>query len=440
MASELPELVGKVLSRHPCAGVRWVGYSGGLDSTVLLHLLTRMGLPVRALHIHHGLSAHADHWQRHCEGMAALLGVPIKVRRVQVETAAGGLEQGARRARYRAFAEQLTDGDQILLAQHGDDQVETFLLRLLRGAGALGLGAMAESRPLPLAGEGRATLLRPLLGAGRAQLEDYAHACGLDWIEDESNRDTAIERNYLRARVLPALAERWPVRARVARAAGNLREAAELLGDLGAVDLAACQRRRERWGESVDLGALGRLPERRQKNLLRSWLASCGAEMPAAQQLDEVLAQVRDAAADSVPAVAVGGLVARRFRERLYLTPRLPAVTASADWRWRGDTILALPGGGALSPGADWPVGDYVVRFRRGGERAHPLGRGHSQTLKKLLQEHGLEPWLRDRVPLVYRAATTETPIAVGDLFRCEAGLPDALAWRFGWAAGAILD
>ena len=438
MSVELPEIVAAVLSRHPCAGERWVAYSGGLDSSVLLHILARLQLPVRAIHVHHGLSANADAWQEHCVSTAESLGIPIEVRSVAVEPSDGGLEQGARRARYRAFAEVLRAGDQLLLAQHGDDQVETFLLRLLRGGGALGLAAMAESRPLECAGGSTATLLRPLLGTGRDQLESYARAGGLGWIEDESNRDLTLERNYLRARVLPPLRERWPVRERVARAAANLREAADLLQDLGDADLLTCDRRAERFGESIDLQTLRQLPLRRHKNLLRTWLARLGGDMPVAVHLDEALAQVLEAAADSELAVSLGSRVVRRYRNRLYLTPQLPQTLATGGWRWGGDQALLLPHGWELKPGAAWPAGDYLVHFRRGGERARPVGRAHSQRLKKLLQETGLEPWLRDLVPLVYRAGDPESLLAAGDLFRCEEDLPDALEWRFCGPSAAI--
>ncbi|WP_250463753.1 tRNA lysidine(34) synthetase TilS [Microbulbifer litoralis] len=435
MSEPLIEIVETALSRHPCEGQRWLAYSGGLDSTVLLYLLADLGVPLRAVHIHHGLSTAADAWQAHCERVAASLGVPLTAVRVSVDPADGGLEQAARRARYRVFGEVLQPGDQLLVAQHGDDQVETFFLRLLRGAGALGLSAMAESRPL-----GRGRLLRPLLAAGRGQLENCARERGLAWVEDESNRDQRIERNYLRASVLPLLRQRWPLRQRVVRAADNLREAAALLRDLAETDLAACDRRRERFGESIDLARLRQLPGRRRKNLLRGWLAEQGGSAPEARHLREALEQVAGAAADSAPAVVLGGRVLRRFRDRAYLTPPLPPAPAEGDRSWRGEVPLDLGGGWLLCPGPGWPPGDYRVRFRRGGERAHPNGRRHSQTLKKLLQEAGLEPWLRDLVPLVFRAGAGQAPLAVGDLFVCERGLPGTLEWRHAGPDSAICD
>ncbi|WP_308368091.1 MULTISPECIES: tRNA lysidine(34) synthetase TilS [unclassified Microbulbifer] len=420
------ETLKAALARHPCDGRYWLGYSGGLDSSVLLHLLVAEGIPVRAVHVHHGLSPNADRWQAHCEETAGALGVPIVTRDVSVDPADGGLEQAARRARYRVFAGLLKEGDQLLLAQHGDDQVETFFLRLLRGAGVLGLAAMAESRPL-----GAGSLLRPLLGCGRNQLESYAREQGLNWIEDESNADQRLERNYLRAVVLPLLSERWPLRRRVARATENLREAAELLREVGVDDLSGCGRRDERFGESLELAALRQLSAPRRRNLLRTWLAESGGAMPEAGHLEEALVQVLESAGDSRPAVALGGRVARRFRQRLYITPPLPAADLSGEWQWNGAGTLALPGGWVLEPGPDWPAGNYLVRFRRGGERARSAGRKHSQTLKKLLQEQALEPWLRDLVPLVHRGGEL---VAVGDIFLCGEGVAGTLKWRYGGA------
>ncbi|SHF99190.1 tRNA(Ile)-lysidine synthase [Microbulbifer donghaiensis] len=420
------------LSRHPCDGVRWVGFSGGLDSTVLLHLLRQQGVDLRAIHINHGLSASADAWQAHCAAVAGTLAVPFEARRVQVNVDGRGLEQAARAARYGVFADLLQPGDQLLLAQHGDDQVETFFLRLLRGAGALGLAAMADSRPL-----GGAAILRPLLGVGRAQLEEYAREHRLQWIEDESNTDQSLDRNFLRATVLPLLSDRWPLRERVVRAVQNLREAAELLEDLGGLDLRRCGRRRERFGESICLESLRALPKRRQKNLLRSWLADCGADMPEAPRLQQALTQALQSAEDAQMEVVLGGLVVRRFRDRLFLTPVLRVNPLANEWHWDGRSPLVLGGGWQLAVASGWPPGDYQVRFRRGGERARPVYRRHSQSLKKLLQEVGLEPWLRDLVPLVYSGGEL---LAVGDLFLCagalEGALEGSLKWRYGGVCG----
>lgn len=253
-----------------------VAFSGGLDSTVLLHLLARLArseaLPaLSALHVHHGLQTAADAWPAHCQVVCRSLGIPLRVERVQVAVG-GSIEQAARAARYRAFQASLGEGQVLLTAQHLDDQAETLLFRLLRGAGLRGLAAMPASRPL---GGGR--LCRPLLGVSRAELEAYAQTHRLDWVEDPSNQDPRFSRNYLRQEVMPRLASHWPqAAAGMARCAAHLREAEELLGELAAIDLRACRAPSDLdWLDlpRIALEPLRRLGAARQRNLLRAWLA-----------------------------------------------------------------------------------------------------------------------------------------------------------------------
>ncbi|WP_444930212.1 tRNA lysidine(34) synthetase TilS [Microbulbifer sp. SSSA002] len=426
---KLPTLLKHALQSHPLRGQRWVGFSGGLDSTVLLHLLASCQIPVCALHIHHGLNANAEVWRAHCKAFAESLAVPFTAIQVEVDRKDGGLEQGARRARYRAFDQAMSAGDQILLGHHADDQAETFLLRLMRGAGVLGLASMSESR---LIGRDK-HLLRPLLKVGRAELEQWAEMHGLDWIEDDSNADEALERNFLRHRVMPLLNQRWGVSRQVARAAENLRESAELLSELALTDLVAANLREERFGESLALPHFFSLSEGRRKNLMRHWVLRQGGRSPESNLLKQALCQVACAAEDAQLEVNLGGRVVRRFRNRLYLTPELAPVASGTDncWHWDGRADLPLPGGSVLQSPAGWPLADYKVCYRRGGERAHPISRPKSQALKKLLQEWALEPWLRDRVPLVFLEGNL---VAVAGLFSCKASraIPDKPpSWRF---------
>ncbi|WP_237060101.1 tRNA lysidine(34) synthetase TilS [Microbulbifer sediminum] len=414
------------LAAHPCNGRRWVALSGGLDSCVLLHLLSALGVPCSAIHVNHQLSRNSADWEAHCQELAISLDIPFVAERVTVSDSGRGLEEAARRARYAAFAGVLQDGDQLLTAHHGDDQAETFLLRLLRGAGVQGLAGMAADRPL-----GRGRLVRLLLGIGRPELERYAREAGLAWVEDESNEDTRFDRNYLRREVMPGLRARWPLRERVGRAAANLGEAAELLQEVALEDLRACGLRSERCGESIGLEALDTLSLARRKNLLRYWVYQHAWEAPTAVQLDELLRQVGEARGDRQPAVELCALSARRYRERLYLLPPLEPADPDLELAWSGTEALRIPGAGMLLPPAGWPRGNYRVRFRHGGERARPVGRPHSQVLKKLLQEYGLEPWLRERVPLIFEG---ERMLAVGDLFLCRVAgsesLPEVPRWQ----------
>ncbi|MEX2963112.1 tRNA lysidine(34) synthetase TilS [Microbulbifer sp. TYP-18] len=428
---DLETIVEDFLADHPCSAHRWLAYSGGLDSTVLLHLLSRQGQLLQAVHVHHGLSANADAWSTHCAATTGAWGVPLREIRVCVDAADGGVEQGARNARYNAFAQLLESRDQLLMGHHADDQAETFLLRLMRGAGVEGLSAMPYSRAL-----GAGLLLRPLLQVPRSQLLSYARRHRLQWIEDESNTELRFERNYLRQRVLPALNARWPATQRISVAASHLRESAQLLREVADADLEVCGRRAERLGESVALAELAALSAGRRNNLIRGWLHLAGAAPLTADQLAELWRQLVEAAADRSPVLEHGPVVFRRYRQRLYLTPQLPiAAPADTQQLWNGRDALSLPGGGCLSPSPGWPPGDYMVRYRRGGERARPLGRQHSQALKKLLQEQGLEPWLRDRVPLVYEE---ERLLAVGDLFLCQippCAKPPSAPPRWRWEA-----
>ncbi|WP_299586239.1 tRNA lysidine(34) synthetase TilS [uncultured Microbulbifer sp.] len=424
----LRERIKSALQRHPTQGQLWVGFSGGLDSTVLLHLLALSGIPVRVVHVHHGLSNNADRWLCHCEAFARELQVPFMAVRVLVDRGDGGVEQGARRARYKAFDSVMSSGDQILLGHHGDDQAETFLQRLMRGAGVLGLAGMSESRDL---GEGK-SLLRPLLSAGRSDLEAWAVAHGLSWIEDESNTDESLERNYLRRRVMPLLSARWPARQSIQRAADNLREASQLLEELALADLQACGVRPERFGESLLLSAFCDLSTARRKNLLRSWVLRQGGMTPESMALQEAMAQIGSASVDAQMEVRLGGRVVRRFQRRLYLTPGLESFTGTDTvLQWDGVSALALTRGGVLEPAPGWPLKAYRVSYRRGGERTQPRDRDRSQTLKKILQERALEPWLRDRVPLIYLGGEL---VAVAGLFCCKAGdatLIEPPGWRF---------
>lgn len=435
----------------PPAGRVLVGYSGGLDSRVLLQLAWRRygAAAVSAIHVHHGLSPNADHWARHCAASCAELGVACHIETVDTALGSGGPEARARAARYAAFTKWLREGDLLLLAHHADDQAETLLYRLLRSGIASGMPAL---RPL-----GPGLLARPLLGFPRAALRAYAEGEGLRWIEDESNAALHADRNYLRHRVLPALAGRWPDAVmRLGRAAALSANAAQLHRELAERDLAELDERAERVGRSLDLRRLLALPAQRRDNLLRHWLPSPGGGEaggiplggtplgriePGARVLASLDADLAAAADDAQPLISWAGGQWRRFRDRLYLLPAdwgAAPVGERGPWSWSPPQSLGLPSGAMLGArmvtGGGFRVGgELVVRYRRGGERVRPQGRKASTSLKKILQEQGLEPWLRECVPLIERDGQL---VAVGDLFICaqavvEAGEPGCLpVWR----------
>jgi tRNA(Ile)-lysidine synthase len=340
----------------------------------------------------------------HCQQVCQQLGVSCALLRVNVQQRNGqSLEAQARNARYQAFTELTRERDMLLLAHHRDDQAETLLLQLLRGAGVKGLAAMPACTAFS-----DGWLARPLLEFSRAQLLTYARERQLDWIEDPSNQDPAFDRNYLRHRVMPLLYARWPsASASLARAAGLQAEAAQLLEQLAQQDLEDV---RAPEPHSLLLAPLRRLPAERQRNLLRYWLVSSGLPLPAAVQLRRIQTEILMAAQDACPKVHWPGAEVRRYRDRLYAMPPLRA--CASDWRqhWDLHGALALPTGERLESRVVQGrglretalAGGVEIRYRCGGERCRLPGRAHHHSLKKLFQTWGVPSWQRDRIALVY--------------------------------------
>lgn len=393
-----------------------VGFSGGVDSLLLLCLLRDVSaVPLLAVHVHHGLSPRADDWAAQAQRQCAALGVPCVVRRVQVDRRAPSREGAARAARHAAFAQELRPGDALLLAHHADDQAETLLLRLLRGSGLGGLGAMRAARRVD--GNDDVWLWRPLLTAGRADIVAEATRRGLRWIDDESNADTAHDRNFLRHEILPRLTTRWPALARtLTRTARQLADADALLNDYLDGDLEPLLRddpAGDAGGRAtLDAAAVVALPAAKRDALLRRWLVRIGAPVFSEVWLHE-LAALADSREDAEGELRVGGWEVHRFRGRLHAFPELPAVAAGRELAWDGQGSLVLgPGHGALeavAPGTPGvlplavPAGAVLcVRFRAGGEQWLPAGGSGHRPLKKVLQEQDVPPWLRTRLPLLY--------------------------------------
>lgn len=452
-ATALSAKLESLLSQIEANRRLWVALSGGLDSVVLLHAVASLNLatPVHALHVNHQISLHANDWQQYCASLCAELQVPFHAEVVQVERAGRGLEDAARAARYDVFEQQLQAGDFLLTAHHADDQVETFFLRLLRGAGPRGLAAMAQQRPL-----GAGHLFRPLLTFSRAQLQAYADAHQLSWVEDESNLDTHYDRNYLRQRVIPLLHERWPqLQRRVQQTADLCSDSEALLAELAEQDLQQCEQRPERMGQSLCLLGLAQLSSARRHNVLRYWLRHLGFDMPEQLHLQQFEQQLMAARQDAEVALGWGNLTLHRYRERLYVLPR-PRPQASAQiqpiqtFTLNAQTVqVDLSNGGSLTfeyceqvTGASYlsaEVANLSLRWRRGGERCRPAERAHSQTLKRLLQEYALEPWWRNSVPLVFSG---EELVAVGDLWVCHDFVADAgqPGYRLVWRSSEVTD
>jgi len=412
-----------------------IGYSGGLDSTVLLHACAAQavlrGQGLRALHVDHGLQPQSADWAAHCQRRCAELGVALTVLQVCVARDGGrGLEAAAREARHAAFAQELAAGETLVLAHHRDDQAETVLLRLLRASGSAGLAGMAALRRF-----GGGQLWRPLLALPRATLEAYARAHGLDWIDDPSNADPRHDRNLLRHAVLPVLRERWPgADAALARSARLLREDAERLERLDRLQLAAVQGLDP---SVLSVSGLLALDGASRRGVVRLWLRELGLPAPPAAVIDRV-DRLLDARADATPLLAWPGAELRRYRDGLHAMA--PLAPPARDWsrHWDGSTPLALPSGfGILELAGDALRFDppLLVAPRRGGERLRLPGRSHHAPLKDALQQLGVPPWLRERLPLLH--ATDGTLLAAGDLVLADAWHAHANGRQLRWTADA---
>ncbi len=398
-----------------------VGLSGGLDSTVLLHALAQRRADfesLRALHVHHGLLPEADGWSEHCQRLCADLAVELRVHNVSVDRDSGqGLEAAARDARHGAFATELREGESLVLAHHRDDQAETVLLRLLRGSGSGGLAAMRSERFI-----GAHALLRPLLGLGRAELQEYALSHALSWCEDPSNADTGPDRNFLRHRVLPLLAQRWPqAGSALARSANLLEEDDVLLDAEAARRLDALVQDEE---TSLDASGLLLLEPAWRARVLRLWLERLGLPPLVADAPAIISRQVLGAEPDRVALYRWSGAELKRWRGCLVASLEDAQSDAEVSLRWDGMAALAFPRGGQLEflrPDATPAIsldeggfGDCRVASRVGGERIRLPGRNHHHLLKHLLQEAQVPPWERQRIPLLF--AGDGELLAAGDV------------------------
>ena len=426
-------LSGDVFADIPPDAPVAVGFSGGMDSAVLLDLAGRafgMGGRLRALHVNHGLHNDAGKWEGFCREFCAGRGVPLEVLRVAVAESGASLEGRARDARYGAFGGALAAGEFLLLAHHLDDQVETLLLRLLRGAGLRGLTGIPERRAL-----GRGTIFRPLLQYERRQLAEYARARGLRWVEDASNRDTGFDRNFCRHEILPLIAQRWPGYRRDWESSRRLIGQADgLLDELAGIDLAQCA------GATVNclqVAGLRQLSRPRLHNALRCWIeAGVGkpAEPGKLRRLpDWLIAPEREIRTE----IDFGGHFMRKYRNGLYLLPRLPPVARDycVEWNPSRQPVLELPGNGSLRArpvsGEGLAGKSYRVRYRRGGESCR-LARRPTKPLKKILNEARLAPWLRNRLPLLYDG---DNIAAIPGIGTAESALTGKSACQIEWQA-----
>lgn len=401
--TSLLERFDECLARHAPDGRLVLAFSGGRDSTVLLHLLARHRThrDCLVLHVDHGLHEASARWVEHCREQAVAWGIPFHLERLGLRVPPGeSLEAVARRERHAVFERLLEAGDTLLMAHHADDQLETLLYRLMRGAGSRGLSGMPFRRPL-----GAGQLLRPLLSEPGETIRAYAEAHRLTWVEDPSNRDLRFDRNWLRHRVMDALRKRWPgAVAQAARAAANLADDAAVLTELAREDMTRLGDRR-----MLERAGLTALSEPRRRNLLRHWLEQAVGYPPSRSVLDRVQQEVLAAAPDARPQLVIGDRLLRREGDRLHLQaagePSEPVDPGPFRWPAPHEP-LSLPGNGRLL--AEPVAGEdpavrlprvTTVRYRRDGDRFHD-GR-HHRRLTEWMRLAEIPPSVRDRIPLL---------------------------------------
>lgn len=424
-----------ILSAYPHTRVCWIAYSGGLDSHVLLHILgairSQISQQLTAVHINHGLHPDAKSWQRHCEAVCHDYRIKYITFDITLpSTFDCGIEALAREHRYGVFSDLLDDHDLLLTAHHMNDQAETILLQMLRGTGTDGLAGIPQSRAFA-----KGWLLRPLLKYSKEQLRDYALRQSLDWIEDSGNKTDKYDRNFLRNRVMPLLLARWPGALKtLRRAAGHQADASAIIRHLSRQDLLSNNN-----GDlsRLDLDSLQELSVARQRQLLRTWIKANHMAVPGAHLIEKINTELINAGVDRNPCISWGTVEVRRYHRCLYIMHTLPGHDIQQINSWDISGLLHLSSGDlSAMPVAGSGIKRALlsdrmveVRFRRGGERLGPADHG---TVKKLLQEKRVLPWLRDRLPLIFHRHRL---IAVADIWIASDYIsgPGEPAWRIKW-------
>ncbi|GMR01505.1 MAG: tRNA lysidine(34) synthetase TilS [Gammaproteobacteria bacterium] len=412
-----------------------IAYSGGVDSLVLLHCFKQVDAVVRAVHVHHGLQAVADDWVTHCQQTCEQLDIPLDVIYVDAKQKQGtSPEESARNARYQALQDNLTEGECLVTAQHLNDQAETLLLQLFRTASTAGLSAMPAYRQF-----GEHVHIRPLLSFSRKEIESFAKQKNLHWVEDPSNQDVTYDRNFLRKDILPLLENRWPeVITQLSTVASLQSNNLQVLEDMAVIDLAnahahVLSTQKNQFYVCVfevvsmlSMEKLKQLSSPRLLNLLRYWIIVTLETQPTRNLLEEIEKSLIDSQQDANPDIVFSGYAFRKFQGNLYLLKTDAGSKVQNGLNWDPSSPLKLPDLNiqlkaimSVDEGLNKKLLDesLSICFRKGGEKFHPAGRRHSQSLKKLLQEANVPPWERDIIPLVYFEGEL---IAVGGLWVCK--------------------
>jgi len=393
-----------------------IAYSGGVDSHVLLFCCAKLNVPVRAVHVHHGLQSVADDWVVHCKKKCEQLGVHLDIAYVDAtQKKSKSPEEAARDARYQALTDSLQEGDCLITAQHQNDQAETLLLQLFRTASTAGLSAMPGKKQI-----GEHVQIRPLLSFSRTELVSFAHENNLQWIEDPSNQDQVLDRNYVRADILPRLVKRWPAMVtQLATVAELQSNNLNVLEDMAAIDLANVIAESDFQSiycryevlSVLSVPLLIKLSDARLFNLLRYWILSTIDVSPTRNLLLELQKTLIEAQVDANPVLTYVSFEYRRYQNKLYLLKKKSELAELDIASWKPSIPLVLSEKNIrmtavkkMGAGLKLELLDEMlnIRSRQGGEYFHPAYRQHSQSLKKLLQEEGVPPWERSSFPLLY--------------------------------------
>jgi tRNA(Ile)-lysidine synthase len=397
-----------LLESHKKIKSMTVALSGGVDSVVLLHLLHQLQkthhFTLKASHVHHGLSKNADKWVKFCEKLCSKLSVPLDMQYIKLpQKKPLGIEGEARRLRYEKLLQTKTD--LVVLAHHEDDQAETFLLQLIRGAGVKGLSSMAHF-------DDSRRLWRPLLNTSRIEIESYARKHQLKWIEDESNQNTDFDRNFIRLKVLPILKNRFSYIIKViSRSGAHLAEAQNLLDDLAKLDLKSSLKSNN-YKHKLQVKTLDKFSTSRAKNILRYWLEINNQLMPSKDLLEELLRQVLTAKKDATIKIQLSkDFEIRRYKDEIYIVKKNQKTQKNYAIIWKGESEILLPNGTQLNfkkvkgRGINFKfLNDQKlkIRNRQGGEFFKPNSKRPTKKIKQLLQESDLPPWEREFFPIIF--------------------------------------
>ncbi len=386
----------------------WIACSGGMDSSVLLHLFysskNKINQDIEVIYVNHGLQEEANDWAVFCEKQSLQYDIPF----IQLQVTEGcpkgsSVEAWAREKRYSLIEDVMNKNDVLFTAHHQDDQVETFFLQALRGAGPRGLASMPLVKKYA-----KALHARPLLKYSRSDLKHYAEENNIIWQNDKSNLDVRYDRNYFRHKLIPVIEQRWPAyKETISRLIKNQNESRILLDEIAKDDIKLAQHKNTR---SLDLDVVQKLSTERQKNLIFVWLKEMNLNSPGSKNIDQIVSDIIYSATDKSPCVNWESVEVRRYKNLLYASEMISEHNVNIEYTWKpenvlnisDETLIAISEYGKGISKLKTENADFVVRYRQGGEKIRPDNLSHSKTVKQLFQEESVLPWLRDRIPLIY--------------------------------------